>query len=171
MWKRSEEARPKIRETVGTNSSEPTGPGSRRHLVLGIIATAAIAAVTGFVISQQPSTHLPSPSLTPSASLPHVPAPVFGGPVTGLGFTVTYDPETNDVVLFGGVNGDGKTWLWDGQRWMSASPRSSPTARYGAAAAYDPLSHMVMLFGGSTSSGSDTDDTWGWDGVDLARAQ
>jgi hypothetical protein len=58
---------------VGTNTSEPTGPGSRRQLVLGIIVAAAIAAVTGFVISHQPTSHLASPLLTPSATLTPTP--------------------------------------------------------------------------------------------------
>ena len=72
--------------------------------------------------------------------------------------TMTYDPATGKIVLFGGYNATlgylGDTWVWDGANWSQAPP-IAPSARTGAAAAYDPYSNAVMLFGGGGNG-----DTW-----------
>ena len=89
---------------------------------------------------------------------------------------MAYDPATGTVVLFGGFGGSGlgrdfaDTWTWNGTTWTRQHPAASPPARYGAAMAYDPATATVVLFGGGgTTSGSDTADTWTWDGTTWTR--
>jgi hypothetical protein len=77
---------------------------------------------------------------------------------------VADDLATQDVVLFGGVDDFGSTWLWTGTRWELTHPAVSPPGRYGAAAAYDPETDQVLLFGGRLEPGTPVNDTWGWDG-------
>ena len=86
---------------------------------------------------------------------------------------VADDPATHRVVLFGGVDSTNKTWLWDGRRWTSTTPPSSPPNRAGAAAAYDPATRVVMLFGGSGpilgQVAPQFNDTWAWNGTTWRR--
>jgi hypothetical protein len=76
-------------------------------------------------------------------------------------------------VLFGGVDSTNKTWLWDGRRWTSITPTSTPPNRNGAAAAYDPATHLVMLFGGTGpivgQAVQQFNDTWAWTGATWLR--
>ncbi len=127
-------------------------PNARRRAALGLVAVAGIVAATGLAFWLA---HPPARSLAPSAS---------NRPVTGLGFSVAYDAAANQVVLFGGLNSADNTWVWDGQHWTLAKPRTSPAGRSGAAAAYDPVTQAVMLFGGSLGPGKSANDTWAWDG-------
>jgi N-acetylneuraminic acid mutarotase len=70
------------------------------------------------------------------------------------------------IVLFGGVNGAGDTWLgdtwtWDGARWTRQDV-TGPMARQAAAMA--TLNDSVVLFGGLGATGY-LGDTWTWDGT------
>lgn len=107
-----------------------------------------------------------------------------------------YDPDTQDVVMFGGAAADGAplgdTWLWSGSSWRQALPSQSPPAAIGAEMAWDPRSQRVLLAGGVGGSGcrvgvrvatastavpsptsvpgcSVRDDAWAWDGGDWAQ--
>jgi hypothetical protein len=75
------------------------------------------------------------------------------------------------VVLFGGLDADGvplsDTWTFDGGDWTQAAPAHHPAPRDRAGLASLPLgSGQVVLFGGLDASGSATNDTWDFDGVD-----
>jgi hypothetical protein len=89
-----------------------------------------------------------------------------------------YDPAQQDIVLFGGNDGEGPfppgktfgdTWTWKNGCWTQHHPASSPSPRQGAAMAWDPATHQLLLFGGGTSSGGQQltvfGDTWTWNGT------
>lgn len=80
---------------------------------------------------------------------------------------MAYDPNTQTVVMFGGIDYTSNvfyndTWVWNGTTWAQMSPTSSPSARR-TVLATDP-SGNVMLFGGGGASGA-LADTWVWDGT------
>jgi hypothetical protein len=77
--------------------------------------------------------------------------------------SIAYDAATGNVVLFGGADGLGDTWVWDGSAWTEQSPATSPPGRWGAAMAYDAATGNVVLFGGSNHY-RNFGDTWVWDG-------
>ena len=157
----------------GTNANHQR---SRWAPAVGLGAIAIVVAGVGLAIAaaQHPRTALiPPPSSTGSPSLSPIPTPPAAGPITGLGPSVADDPATHRVVLFGGVDGTNKTWLWDGRHWTSTTPRSSPPNRFGAAAAYDPATHLVMLYGGASpivgQAVQEFNDTWAWNGITWRR--
>jgi uncharacterized protein YjdB len=81
---------------------------------------------------------------------------------------LTYDSNSQTVVLFGGNTANGvlgDTWTWDGvaQTWTQQSPPTSPSPRRGQGMSYD-RSGNVVLFGGSDGTGSFA-DTWIWNGT------
>jgi hypothetical protein len=103
--------------------------------------------------------------------------------------TLTYDPATSQMVLFGGENTAGQadglsdTWLWNGSSWRQVDDHdgalagcgvsyptantcpSSPDGRVGTAVAYDPSIGRLVVFGGMNRFGSpEYDDTWVWNG-------
>lgn len=84
------------------------------------------------------------------------------------------DPETGDVVLFGGYGPDGgylaDTWTWDGRTWTERTPAVSPSPRLDAALASHAATGTVVLFGGNNIlSGGSLGDTWTWDGAAWTR--
>jgi hypothetical protein len=80
---------------------------------------------------------------------------------------MAYDEARDRVVLFGGTTG--ATWLWDGQAWTRATPRTTPPPRRDHALAFAPGLGRVVLFGGTaTATGAGLTDTWTFDGVDWA---
>jgi hypothetical protein len=91
--------------------------------------------------------------------------------------SMVFDPATNNVVLFGGLNSggmvQGDTWVWNGTNWTNvtpSNPANSPTGgREGASMAYDPAAGNVVLFGGSDEYGNDQNDTWTWDGLNWTQ--
>ena len=103
--------------------------------------------------------------------------------------TLTWDPATSQLVLFGGeltgerANGLSDTWLWNGTSWSQVDDHhgalagcgtslpttdtcpSSPDGRVGTAVAYDPTIGRLVLFGGMNNYGNpEYDDTWVWNG-------
>ncbi len=93
--------------------------------------------------------------------------PYTSPPPEGYGSTMAYDPEHDQLVLFGGNTGSGAasdTWIFDGTNWTPATPASSPPARVGDASlmTYVPANHGLILFGGS---GNTLNDTWLWNGT------
>jgi hypothetical protein len=132
-----------------------------------LVAVVATAAIAGIVISaaQRPPSRTPAPH--PTAAPSAAPTPVPPGPISGIGFAVTDDPATAQVVLFGGVDNDDNTWIWAAGHWALAAPVNSPPGRIDAAAAFDPATGQVLLFGGRHapfSGGPSLNDTWAWDG-------
>ncbi len=83
---------------------------------------------------------------------------------------MAFDPETGQIILFGGYNGSSgrlsDTWAYTipsvGVDWSQLNPATSPTARAVASMAFDPATGQLVLFGG-TKSGA-RNDTWAWDG-------
>ena len=114
-----------------------------------------------------------------------------GNPPARADATMAYDPDTDDVVMFGGAGAGGSllddTWLWNGASWSEAIPSQSPPARYMAQMAWDPQGHRVILLGGTggsacnaqdgavISSGSapgtctQLQDAWAWDGANWTQ--
>lgn len=80
--------------------------------------------------------------------------------------SMTFDPVTNEVLLFGGtdlINSASPpvfedTWSWNGTRWQLRST-TGPYGRYAHSMATDFARSRVVLFGGF-----DGNDTWEWNG-------
>jgi cysteine-rich repeat protein len=93
------------------------------------------------------------------------------GPAARFRTTATYDAARGEVVMFGGNAANNahldETWLWNGTRWLLATPAMKPSARDSVALAYDPVRERVVLFGGAT--GAALADTWEWDGATWTR--
>ncbi len=84
-------------------------------------------------------------------------------PPARSGASMTYDPGTGQLVLFGGNDGTGPladTWTWNGSTWTALSPATSPPARSGASMTYDPGTGQLVLFGGNDGTGNFDGDTW-----------
>jgi uncharacterized protein (TIGR03437 family) len=83
-------------------------------------------------------------------------------------FTMAFDAAHGQVLLFGGLDGNGTdlndTWIWDGSNWTQVSPQTSPSARDEYALAYDSTHGQIVLFGGESPLQS---DTWTWIGAPL----
>jgi hypothetical protein len=148
------------------DAEHPTGnQGGTRRAALRLVAVAVVVAVAGVAFSLLPHAKMVPPVATIAPTLP----PLSPAPVVGLGFSAAADPPANEVVIFGGLNSRGRTWLLKGQEWFLATPHSSPTDRSGAVAGYDPVSQTVMLFGGTLAGGKGVDDTWAWNGSTWRR--
>jgi hypothetical protein len=139
----------------------------KRSSTIAFLGIIAVAGAAGIVVSfgQHTPAQVTHPSATPSVRQPMTPSPAPVLPQSGLGFSVTDDPATHEVVLFGGVGNYANTWLWAGSRWTLAHPASSPEGRFGAAEAYDPQTRIVLLFGGRVEAGTPVHDTWAWNGT------
>ncbi len=97
--------------------------------------------------------------------------------------SMTYDPATRQLVLFGGFgaadNSDNlnDTWTWNGTDWTPEHPATSPAARVNAGLAYNPHDAGIVLYGGTGPSPfgqaappSDFfSDTWLWNGTDWIQ--
>ena len=148
------------------DAEHPAGDqGGTRRAALRLVAVAVVVAVAGVGYSLLPHAKTVPPAATIAPTLP----PVSPDPTVGLGFSVAADPAADDVVVFGGLNSDARTWLLNDHSWTLAHPRSSPADRSGAVAAYDPATRMVMLFGGTLAFGKGVNDTWGWNGSTWRR--
>jgi N-acetylneuraminic acid mutarotase len=100
-------------------------------------------------------------------------SPAFA-PSPRLGSYMTYDSESDRVILFGGVSLSpssmvyNDTWAYDldSNSWEEMSPSSAPNARYGASITYDTESDRVLIFGGNpdaTTTSNTYSDTWAYD--------
>jgi hypothetical protein len=80
--------------------------------------------------------------------------------------SMAFDPLRNQVVLFGGYDGQnhlGDTWLWNGTTWQPALPGPAPQPRQMHTTAFDPTRGTLVLFGGDDGVTS-FNDTWEWQG-------
>lgn len=76
---------------------------------------------------------------------------------------MAYDPARDQVVLFGGYDGQdyfNDTWIWDGATWTEESPDPSPPPGIGALA-FDAATQLLLLFTGT--------ETWTWDGATWTK--
>lgn len=124
-----------------------------------------VAAVVVVVVAATAGLGAGPPRSSPRPPLPPLTTPVPKQAVIGFGFSAVDDPSTHQLVLFGGVDSYGTTWLWDGRRWTLARPATSPPGRFSASAAFDPDTHVAMLYGGRLAPGQVVSDTWAWDGT------
>jgi len=80
--------------------------------------------------------------------------------------TLTLDPASSKLVLFGGRDGSktlGDTWIFDLKTnvWREVKTSPAPGARFGHAAAYDARSKHVLIFAGQASEFFN--DVWAFD--------
>jgi hypothetical protein len=92
---------------------------------------------------------------------------------------MTYDPQTEDVLLFGGASGypsyltDNDTWEFNGTNWTELHPSQSPeTGGFSVKMTYDAASAEVVLFdsGEVYHGGPYLNDTWTFSGGQWTRA-
>ena len=81
-------------------------------------------------------------------------------PLPRFGPAVAMNPNTGDMVLYGGVEGKnmGDTWIFSSDKWEEIKPDLSPPATDGAAMFYDPARDSFIIYGGFTNS--NTDEMW-----------
>ncbi|MDQ1433531.1 MAG: hypothetical protein QOF59_347 [Actinomycetota bacterium] len=142
------------------------------------------AVATSTSNSTPPVTNAPKARAVTTARLEVAPSPRILA-------SMTFDPLTKSVVLFGGYGPWGTfddTWSWDGTRWRQLHPDTSASGRANAAMVYDPaLRQVLMLSGGAEVPLTDPcqrragrapvcvapamfrdvspgTDLWGWDG-------
>lgn len=94
-----------------------------------------------------------------------------GGPGPRAFQTMVYDPTSNELILFSGLNQNGTAlndvWVLTNANgtagtpaWNQLSPVGGPpTARGFSSATYDPVSNRMTIFGGGNSS-SELGDAW-----------
>ncbi len=107
-------------------------------------------------------------------------------PTWRLGTTIAFDPDHDQLVLFGGQTGRlysgsnpnylADTWTFDGTTWQQQAPATSPTARSLASMTADRTRHEVLLVGGLNDdtfrtlvptpvSTEPLVDSWVWNGA------
>ena len=133
--------------------------------VVGCAGTAAVVPVDSPVAVSQANEV--SPALAGS----------IGTPPARCCAAIGFDPETHQVVMFGGlgVTGTrGDTWIWNGSYWLRPRLSVAPVTRSGASMIFDPKLHaLVMVGGGSNATGPevqpDLNATWLWAGTGWER--
>ena len=91
------------------------------------------------------------------------------GPAPRDGARVVFDPQTETLLLLGGVKIDPgveyftDTWQWDGVHWQEVEA-SGPPGRAHPAMAHDLARGRIVLAGGSNAPGVILPDVWEWDG-------
>jgi hypothetical protein len=78
------------------------------------------------------------------------------------GSELVFDPEHQQVVLFGGFEGQdvfNDTWTYDGQSWRQVITEVQPPRRNGHNMFYDQLRGNILLFGGF-EGGTFYNDMW-----------
>jgi hypothetical protein len=103
---------------------------------------------------------------TVNRSWAYMPNGGIGGGHGLLGSTMAFDPNRNQIILFGGRqyfnNGVMTTYAWNGNNWTNISPSTSPSGRAYHMMATDTERSKIVLFGGW--QGNLLNDTWEWDG-------
>lgn len=97
------------------------------------------------------------------------------GPRVGAQFAI--NPNTNRLLLFGGLKADkaelatkqwydNETWEWNGSNstWTRLTPATSPDPRENGHMAWDPVNGEMVLFGGY-NGGYYQADVWIWNGT------
>lgn len=94
------------------------------------------------------------------------------GPPPGLGNAMAYDPLHQQIVMFGGSNGDNYTWTWDGSGWTLQQPAQSPPAPQFGTLVFDAALGQIVLVGSDLPGfGTVGNELWGWDGSDWRQLQ
>ena len=143
-----------------------------KAVALGVVVALVVggAIVAGFAL------HL-SRSQGPVAPSTGV-VGVAGTPPARCCAAMGYDPETGQVIMFGGlgINGAlGDTWVWTGTGWIRPRLTLSPHSRAGASMVFDQRLHALVLIGGSpdapvgASERADLAATWLWTGTEWKK--
>lgn len=102
------------------------------------------------------------------------------GPTPRHGVSMSYFPEEESIILFGGSTADkqygptaGETWKWNGEAWDKMQI-TQPSGVFNAVVAYDRESMNLVRFGGWTGGGR-TNETWtfqdsSWNKLELATS-
>lgn len=75
-------------------------------------------------------------------------------PEPRFGASITYDPESDQLILFGGVNeyyvtlGDTWTYKFENNQWKQWKLKSNPSPRYNSETAFDPVRRVMIIYGG-----------------------
>lgn len=95
------------------------------------------------------------------------------------GFATAYDPEREEVVVFGGYDGGEsgvrsagykpETWIFDGTAWALRPTATFVSARHSSQMVYDPVRQHIVMFGGRRADNAVLNDTWIWDGNDWSQ--
>lgn len=92
------------------------------------------------------------------------------GPADRIYQAMAYDPTTDRIIMFGGVQGGAEsptdeTWAYDvdTNTWTLLDPVTSPSPRGWAALAFNPADGTLVLFGGGPRREEATDETWVFD--------
>jgi hypothetical protein len=92
---------------------------------------------------------------------PHAEAPGSQG-----GSSMSYDPTSKTVVMFGGIGPNheylGQTWAWNGVGWHQLIPSTNPPGRAYGTLVSSSSTGGVLLVGGE--NGKILADAWRWDG-------
>ncbi len=91
-------------------------------------------------------------------------------PSARTGSMITYDNDTQSVVLFGGfvqsgsvLSGTNDTWTYHGGVWTNVTDGRAPSPRGGGGLAYDETDGYLLLFGGYTlPSNVGLNDSWNY---------
>ncbi len=110
--------------------------------------------------------------------------PTTGTPGPRYGFSMTYDSESDRIVLFGGAGepGDraleptdflGDTWIYDPSvnQWTPVDTPVSPPASAFGEMIYDPVNDLSYLWGGLASDSTGLDQMWTFDADTLTWTQ
>jgi N-acetylneuraminic acid mutarotase len=90
------------------------------------------------------------------------------GPAARWDHTLSADPETGRLILFGGRDANGApfsdTWTYSiaDETW-EALPAPGPSARFGQAVTVDPAARDLWLFGGQADGATFFNDVWRFD--------
>ncbi len=104
--------------------------------------------------------------------------PASGTPGARYGAQIVIDPNTNHLLLFGGMRDDpyvpvppatqpteiqsyvNDMWEWDGTNWTKLQPTAVPPSRENGRMAFDPTTGQLVLFGGY--AGYFMSDVWNY---------
>jgi Galactose oxidase, central domain len=74
--------------------------------------------------------------------------------------SMSYDPSSQSIVLFGGAGNSNATWQYTRGVWTKLRLTVSPSGREDAMLAYDTKTGYLLLFGGAQFGKGNLHDTW-----------
>lgn len=87
------------------------------------------------------------------------------GPATATEHTLSFDPDSGQMLLIGATSGDAAVWLFDGDNWRRiANTPNTSRARNNHVAWRDPFRGRTIAYGGTTASTANR-ETWEFRGV------
>jgi hypothetical protein len=150
-----------------------------RRSFAGLITLMASVAVAGCGIATTGGTGVAAIPVSQLNGVHPALAGSVGTPPARCCAAIGFDPETRQVVMFGGlgVTGSrGDTWIWNGSFWLRPKLSLAPVTREDASMIFDPKLHALVMVGGSSNAVSpevqpDLNATWLWTGTRWVRRQ